>query len=141
MRSPRKVTPVRSIGLGREGLVEQIVRPEHGADRFQNAGVTVLATPVLCHWFESAAVRAIAEQLESGESTVGTRLTIEHLKATPVGMQVRVTARVLAVDGRRVDFEVSAFDDVELVARGTHERVVIDLERFLARVQSKRAPV
>ncbi len=132
---------MRSIGLGREGLLEQIVQPEHGADRFQNAGVTVLATPVLCHWFESAAVRAIAEQLESGEATVGTRLRIEHLKATPVGMQVRVTARVVAVDGRRVDFEVSAFDDVELVARGTHERVVIDLERFLARVQSKRAPV
>jgi predicted thioesterase len=132
---------VRSIDVGREGSLEQIVRPEHGADRFQNAGVTVLATPVLCHWFESAGVRAIAEQLESGEATVGTRLSIEHLKATPVGMQVRVTARVVAVDGRRVDFEVSAFDDVELVARGTHERVVIDLERFLARVQSKRAPV
>jgi predicted thioesterase len=132
---------VRSIGVGREGRLEQIVRPEHGADRFQNAGVTVLATPVLCHWFESAAVRAIAEQLESGEATVGSRLTIEHLKATPVGMQVRVIARVVAVDGRRVDFEVSAFDDVELVARGTHERVVVDLERFLARVQSKRAPV
>jgi predicted thioesterase len=125
---------VRSIGVGREGRLEQIVRPEHGADRFQNARVTVLATPVLCHWFESAAVRAIAEQLESGEATVGSRLTIEHLKATPVGMQVRVIARVVAVDGRRVDFEVSAFDDVELVARGTHERVVIDLERFLARV-------
>lgn len=141
MRSPRKVAHVRPIGAGREGRLEQIVRPEHGADRFQNAGVTVLATPVLCHWFESAAVRAIAEQLESGEATVGSRLTIEHLKATPVGMQVRVTARVVAVDGRRVDFEVSAFDDVELIARGTHERVVIDLERFLARVQSKRAPV
>jgi predicted thioesterase len=126
--------------VGQEGIVEQIVRPEHGADRFQNAGVTVLATPVLCHWFESAAVRAIAHQLESGEATVGSRLSIEHLKATPVGMQVRVTARVAAVDGRRVDFEVSAFDDVELVARGTHERVVIDLERFLTGVRAKLAP-
>lgn len=125
--------------MGREGSLEQVVRPEHGADRFQNAGVTVLATPVLCHWFESAAVRAIAEQLESGEATVGTRLSIEHLKATPVGMEVRVTARVVAVDGRRVDFEVSAFDEVELVARGAHERVVIDLERFLTGVQGKRA--
>jgi predicted thioesterase len=132
---------VQSIGVGREGILEQTVRPEHGADRFQNAGVTVLATPVLCHWFESAAVLAIAQQLESGEATVGTRLTIEHLKATPLGMQVRVTARVVAVDGRRVDFEVSAFDDVELVACGTHERVVIDLERFLARVHAKRASV
>ncbi|HKV30809.1 MAG TPA: hotdog domain-containing protein [Candidatus Dormibacteraeota bacterium] len=101
--------------------------------------MTVLATPVLCHWFESAAVGAIAEQLDSGEATVGTRLSIEHLKATPVGMQVRVIARVVAVDGRRVDFEVSAIDEVELVARGTHERVVIDLERFLTRVQGKSA--
>jgi predicted thioesterase len=131
---------MRSIGVGQEGSLELEVRPEHGADRFQNAGVTVLATPVLCHWFESAAVRAIIGQLDSGEATVGTRLHIEHLKATPVGMQVRVIAHVVAVDGRRVEFEVSAVDDVELVARGTHERVVIDLERFLARVQAKRAP-
>ncbi|HVS07924.1 MAG TPA: thioesterase family protein [Candidatus Dormibacteraeota bacterium] len=130
---------MRSIGVGQEGLLEQKVGPEHGADRLQNAGVTVLATPVLCHWFESAAVRAIAEQLEPGEASVGTRVGFEHLKATPVGMQVRVIARVAAVDGRRVDFEISAFDEVELVARGTHQRVVIDLERFLARVQGKRA--
>jgi len=130
---------VRSIGAGQEGRLEQVVRPEHGADRFQNAGVTVLATPVLCHWFESAAVRAIAEQLEPGEASVGTRLSIEHLKATPVGMLVRVSARVVAADGRRVNFEVSAVDDVELVARGTHERFVVDLDRFLAGVQSKRA--
>lgn len=127
--------------MGQEGTLEQTVRPEHGADRFQNAGVTVLATPVLCHWFESAAVHAIAEQLESGEASVGTRVSIEHLKATPVGMQVRVMARVVAVDGRRVDFEISAFDELELVARGTHERVVVDLERLLARVQGKRASV
>ena len=130
---------MRSIGEGQEGRLEQVVRPEHGADRFQNAGVTVLATPVLCHWFESAAVRAIAEQLEPGEASVGTRLSIEHLKATPVGMQVRVTARVVAAEGRRVTFEVSAVDDVELVARGTHERFVVDLDRFIAEVQSKRA--
>ena len=136
--SHRRVAAVKSIGVGREGSLEQVVRPEHGADRFQNAGVTVLATPVICHWFESAAVRAIAEQLESGEASVGTRVSIEHLKATPVGMHVRVIARVVAVDGRRVDFEISAFDEVELVARGTHQRVVVDLERFLAGVQGKR---
>ena len=125
--------------MGQEGNLEQTVGTGHSADRFQNAGVTVLATPVLCHWFESAAVRAIVEQLESGEASVGTRLSIEHLKATPVGMQVRVRARVVAVEGRRVNFEILAFDDVELVARGTHERFVVDLERFLAGVHEKRA--
>ena len=128
---------MRSIRAGQQAVLEQIVRPEHGADRFQNPGVTVLATPVLCHWFESAAVRAIADQLEPGEATVGTRLLIEHLKATPIGMHVQVEASVASADGRRVSFEVSAFDDVELIARGTHERFVIDLERFLTGVQSK----
>jgi predicted thioesterase len=125
--------------VGKERTLEQIVRPEHGADRFQNTGVMVLATPVLCHWFESAAVLAVVQQLEPGEATVGTRLTIEHLKATPIGMSVRVTARVLAAEGCRLSFEVSAFDDVELIARGTHERFVVDLDRFLAGVQAKAA--
>jgi len=130
---------VKSIRVGQDGVIEHVVRPEHGADRFQNAGVTVLATPVLCHWFESAAVRAIAGQLEAGEATVGTNLSIEHLKATPIGMQVRVTARVVSAEGRRVNFEVSAVDEVELVARGAHQRVVVDLDRFVAGVRSKSA--
>src|ERR1700732_5500826 len=83
MRPPRKGAAVKSIDVGRKGSLEQVVRTEHGADRFQNAGVTVLATPVLCHWFESAAVRAIAEQLESGEASVGTRQELADLKRTP----------------------------------------------------------
>ena len=130
---------VKSIGVGQEGRFEQVVLDQHGADRFQNAGVTVLATPVLCHWFESAAVLAVVEQLDPGEATVGTRLTIEHLKATPIGMTVRVTARVVAAEGRRINLEVTAFDDVELIARGTHERFVVDLDRFLAGVRTKPA--
>lgn len=130
---------VKSIAVGREGSFEQEVLAQHGADRFQNVGVRVLATPVLCHWFESAAVLAVAGQIEPGEATVGTGLRIEHLKATPIGMRVRVTARVVAAEGRRIDFEISAFDDVELVARGTHERFVVDLDRFLAGVQAKAA--
>ena len=70
---------------------------------------------------------------------MGTLLRIEHLKATPIGMRVQVTARVIAAEGRRIDFEILPFDDVELVARGTHERFVVDLERFLAGVHAKAA--
>jgi fluoroacetyl-CoA thioesterase len=129
------------VGVGQVGSLEQVVGPQHAADRFENAGVTVLATPVLCHWFESTAVRAIASQLDPGEASVGTRLTIEHLKATPLGMRVRVESRVVAVEGRRITFETQARDEVELVARGTHERFVVDLERFLAGVEAKSALV
>jgi fluoroacetyl-CoA thioesterase len=132
---------VKKIAVGQVGKLEQVVGPEHAADRFENTGVTVLATPVVCHWFESAAVRAIAQQLEPGEASVGTRLTIEHLKATPLGMPVHVESRVVAVEGRRIAFEVQAVDEVELVARGTHERFVVDLGRFLAGVEAKRSHV
>src|SRR5712672_3597518 len=117
---PSKVGFVSNPEVGQVGKLEQVVGPQHAADRFENTGVTVLATPILCHWFESAAVRAIAQQLEPGEASVGTRLTIEHLKATPLGMRVRVESRVVAVDGRRITFEAQAVDEAELVARGSH---------------------
>jgi predicted thioesterase len=123
---------------GRRARFEQIVEGAHTADKFGNKGVEVLATPVLCHWFESTSVKAIQEQLEPGQATVGTRLSIEHLKATPKGMRVTVDAEVTAVDGRRISFRLEAHDEKELIARGTHERHVVDLERFLERVQSKR---
>ena len=97
----------------------------------------VLATPVLCHWFESACVLAVAEHLEPGEATVGTRLSLEHLKATPLGMMVRVEAVVKGCEGRRLAFSVEAYDEAELVARGTHERFVVDLRRFLQAVEAK----
>ena len=134
---PGKVGCVKEVGVGQVGSLEQVVAPQHAADRFENTGVTVLATPVLCHWFQTAAVRAIEQQLEPGEASVGTRLTIEHLKATPLGMRVRVNSRVVAVDGRRITFEAEAVDEVELVARGTHERFVVDLDRFLGGVEAK----
>jgi len=138
---PGRVAGVRKVGVGQVGNLEYVVGPEHAADRFENTGVTVLATPVLCHWFESAAVLAIAPQLEPGEASVGTRLTIEHLKATPVGMRVRVESRVVAVEGHRVTFDAQAVDEVELVARGSHERFVVDLARFLTGVEAKTSNV
>jgi predicted thioesterase len=126
-----------SISVGRSGRFDKVVESSDIADKFGNPGVEVLATPVLCHWFESAAVMAIQEGLASGEASVGTRLTIEHLKATPVGMRVIVDAHVIAVDGRRVSFQVEASDERELIARGTHERYIVQLARFLDGVRAK----
>lgn len=92
---------------------------------------------MLCHWFESAAVLAVADQLAGGEATVGTQLTIEHLKATPMGMRVRVDAELTRVEGRRLHFRIEASDEIELIARGAHQRFVVDLARFLASVEAK----
>lgn len=124
--------------VGRRARFEQLVEAAHTADKYGNQGVEVLATPVLCHWFESTSVMAIQAQLEAGEATVGTRLSIEHLKATPMGMRVTVGAEVTAVDGRRISFRLEAHDEREVIARGTHERYVVDLGRFLERVHAKR---
>lgn len=124
--------------VGRRARFEQTVEGAHTADKYGNQGVEVLATPVLCHWFERTSVMALQAQLEAGEATVGTRLSIEHLKATPMGMRVTVDAQVTAVDGRRISFRLEAHDEREVIARGTHERYVVDLGRFLERVHAKR---
>jgi fluoroacetyl-CoA thioesterase len=129
---------MKSIVIGQRGRFETTVDPSHTADKYGNRGVDVLATPVLCHWFESTAVIALHSTFEPGEASVGTRLSIEHLKATPIGMRVTVEANVTGVSGRRISFDIEAHDEVELIARGTHERYVVELARFLAAVESKR---
>jgi fluoroacetyl-CoA thioesterase len=82
-------------------------------------------------------VRAFHDRLEPGQSSVGTHVDIRHLKATPVGDTVTRTAQVTAVDGRRVTFSVRAEDSGGLAGEGTHERMLIDLERFMRRVESR----
>jgi len=107
------------------------------ADRWGNAGVMVLATPHLVGLLEGVAVRALHGHLEPGQSSVGTHVDIRHLKATPVGDSVTLTAEVTHVDGRRVNFNVKAEDSTGVAGEGTHERVLIDLERFMQRVAAQ----
>jgi fluoroacetyl-CoA thioesterase len=107
------------------------------ADRWGNTGVMVLATPHLVGLIEGVCVRAIADQLEGGWSSVGTHVDIRHLKATPVGDTVTLTAEVTAVDGRRLSFHVKAEDSEGLAGEGTHERVLVNLERFMQRLAAR----
>jgi fluoroacetyl-CoA thioesterase len=102
--------------------------------------VPVLATPRLLTMFEAATVVAVSEQLESGQTTVGTRVAVDHQVAVAVGDEVDITAELVHVDGRLLRFEVAAHDAAgRLVATGQVTRVVVDRERFLARVQSSSA--
>ncbi|OTA41019.1 MAG: thioesterase, partial [Symbiobacterium thermophilum] len=86
---------------------------------------------------EEAAARAVAPFLAEGETTVGTRVDVEHLAATPPGMKVRATAVLERVDGRRLLFRVEAFDGRERIGSGTHERVIVRTEKFLQRAREK----
>ncbi|MFX8370068.1 hotdog domain-containing protein, partial [Acinetobacter baumannii] len=85
---------------------------------------------------ENAALNAIREYLEPGESAVGTAVDIRHLAATPVGQRVTADAEVVEVDGRRIVFAVTARDETEEIGRGTHERMVVELRRLTQKLEA-----
>lgn len=99
--------------------------------------VPVYSTPALVGLMEAAAVKALEGQLETGKTTVGGHIDVQHLAATPVGMTVRARAELTAVEGRKLTFHVEAWDEVEKIGEALHERFLIDTEKFVARVQAK----
>ena len=107
------------------------------AAAFASGAVDVLATPRLIGLLEEAAAAAVQPALAEGQTTVGTRVDMRHLAATPVGMQVTATAELVEVDGRRLRFRIQAHDRREPVAEGIHERAIVDRARFLERVSQK----
>ncbi|HYZ64138.1 MAG TPA: thioesterase family protein [Acetobacteraceae bacterium] len=100
----------------------------------------VFATPMMVLLMENAALNAIRGFLEPGETAVGTAVDVVHLAATPVGHRVHANAEVIAVDGRRISFRVSARDEIEEIGRGTHERIVVQLSKFDERLAEKARP-
>lgn len=120
------------------GEAEVIVTPDRTADAMGKRGIKVFATPFLIGLLEDAADAVLQPHLPPGASTVGTMIEMRHLAATPVGMKVRARAELLETDGKRFLFRVEAFDEVEKVAEGMHERYVIpSLEKFLSRAIAK----
>jgi fluoroacetyl-CoA thioesterase len=129
---------MRPIQRGTRGEFTLRVRPEHLANQFKDPLLPpVFSTPVMIMTMENAALNALRPFLEPGESAVGTVINVQHLAATPVGQTVRAEAVVTEVEGRRIAFTVSAHDEREEIGRGTHERMVIDLKRFEARLAAK----
>jgi fluoroacetyl-CoA thioesterase len=129
---------MREIPLGTKATFMLRVEPEHLANRFKDAMLPqVLATPVMVLIMENAALNAIRPYLDPGESAVGTAIVVRHLAATPVGHQVRAEAEVVKVDGKRIEFKVSARDEIEEIGVGTHQRIVIELASFNARLAKK----
>jgi fluoroacetyl-CoA thioesterase len=114
------------------------VLPEHLANQFKDPMLPrVLATPVMIMMMENAALSAIRPFLDSGESALGTAIDVQHLAATPLGHDVCAKAEVTGVDGNRIEFKVSARDDMEEIGSGTHQRTAIDLFLFNRRVGIK----
>lgn len=122
---------------GLSGRAELVVGDEHTAPRVGSGKVHVLATPVMINLIEAAALAAIEPRLPKGYQSLGTRLEVRHIAATPVGMKVMATAVVTKVESRTVTFRVEARDEKELIGDGAHERVVVNVAKFDQRVQRK----
>jgi len=132
---------MRPIPIGATGIFTLRVMPNHLANQFKDAILPqVFATPMMVTIMENAALNAIRDYLEPGESAVGTVVNVRHLAATPVGHQVTATATVTKVDGRRIEFDVSARDETEQIGTGTHERMLVDIARLNKRLDAKKRP-
>ena len=125
------------IRPGLSGSASLIVGEEHTAPRVGSGRVHVLATPVMINLIEAAALAAVEHLLPAGYQSLGTHLDVRHIAATPVGMRVRASAEVVAVDGRTIRFRVEAHDEVDLIGDGSHERVTVNVAKFDQRVQRK----
>ncbi|ACZ90964.1 hypothetical protein Aros01_07446 [Streptosporangium roseum] len=128
MLTPMTLTP----GLRAQLLI--MVEKEDTATKVGSGDVPVLATPRLLAFAEQATVQAVAGALEPGQTSVGTKVALEHLVASPVGTHVEITAELTEVAERRLVFTFTARDRQTTVATGTVERVVVDRERFLAKL-------
>jgi fluoroacetyl-CoA thioesterase len=125
------------IDVGRTYQSQTRVEEWMTAEKAGNRGVDVLSTPHLLQLVEDASMQCLAPLMEPNEISLGTHVDIAHLSATPVGLIVRTEVEIIKVDGKRVEFAFSTFDEREKVADGTHERYVTTREKFKERLEEK----
>jgi len=125
------------------GLTNQIIITVSEAETARASGgerlPVVFSTPRLVHYLEKTAHESIVPFLRDDQTSVGTVVSIHHLAATPVGMQIRFTSELIVIEGRKLTFKVEAWDEVEQIASGEHERFIIDQSRFNRRLAEKQA--
>jgi predicted thioesterase len=129
------------LKVGVTGQRRFLVEPAHAIDFADGGMPAILCTPWLVWYLEHAARDAVLPFLDEGESTVGSHVDVDHLAATPVGQAVTCLARVVHLEGRQVSFRLEARDEAEVIARGFHRLRVIQVERFVRRVEAKRSPL
>lgn len=126
-----------NLTIGQQAKVELMVQQKDTAEAFGSGGVKVFATPLMIGLMENAALKAVDPTLPEGFATVGTHLDVKHIAATPIGMKATVIAELIEIDGKRLVFKVEAFDEVEKIGEGLHERYVINMDKFLSKVNEK----
>ena len=127
-----------SIPVGAKGRAETVVTEHNTANAVGSGLVPVFATPYMIALMENAAVNALTPYMEENQGSVGTHLDVSHDAATPIGMKVWAEAEVTAVDGKALTFSVTAYDEAGVIGKGTHNRFIITVDRFLAKAEKKK---
>ena len=127
----------QEIKTGLSHEVNDVVTAANTAKAMGSGCLNVFATPAMCCLMEKAASELMDSLLEEGSTSVGISLSVAHSAATPVGMQVRALAEITGVEGRKVSFKVTAFDEAGEIGSGTHERFIVFKEKFQQKADSK----
>ena len=125
------------LNIGIKGIQNTVVGKNDTAEARLSGLLPVYATPALIAFVEYTCFQSIMPELEEGTGTVGTALDFKHLSASPVGAHIRCESELIEIDGRRLVFNVKAYDDFGLIGEGTHERFIIKNDRFMQKVSAK----
>lgn len=128
---------LKELRIGLKAKSEQIVTEDMLASKVGSGLVDVFSTPKLVALIEQAASEAVKDYLPDGDVSVGININIDHLAATPLGMKVRAEAELVAIDKKRLTFKVKAYDQVDLIAQGDHQRYVVNRQKFMSNVENK----
>lgn len=126
-----------AIEIGMSYEKSELVTHQNSAKKFGSGALEVYATPAMIALMEGAAMLAIEKCLSSEQGSVGTKVDIEHIASTPLGMKVTAVAKVIAIDGKKVTFAMVASDERSIIGQGSHERFIIDNEKFLHKTNAK----
>ncbi len=125
------------LEIGIKGYQEVTACEANSAKTMGSGALDVLATPAMIALMEETAWKSVQPHLEEGQGSVGIQLNVAHLAATPLGMKVHCESEVTAVEGRKLVFKVAAYDEAGLIGEGTHERFIVDNEKFQGKANKK----
>lgn len=127
-----------SLKVGITGEARTTVSEKNTAATLGSGSIAVFATPAMIALMENAALASVQDYLPEGNTTVGIKIFSSHIAATPLGMEVTAKSELVEIDGKRLVFKVEAFDAVEKIGEGTHERFIINIDKFMARNDNKK---
>ena len=125
------------MNIGIKNKIELNVTADKTAKVVGSGSLDVFATPAMIALMEQTAAESVEKELEQGMTTVGIKINVEHLAATPVGMDVTCQSTLVEVDGRKLVFDIEAFDECGIIGKAYHERFIVDSKRFMDKTLSK----